>query len=140
MKTSKSSASLSQAIEKNRRRYELAETSRQIKLKFYDYEDAGKSEKAKRIIAKIRIKRKNAGSYRRFKLWESEEIVTVESMIKYCSGDSWDHLRAGDLYRLLEYFEYSEQSMVAQCVAIKRPDLDYEVNEALADMEADLFG
>jgi hypothetical protein len=47
--------SLKQAIKDNRRFHKYEKLLRHIRLRIFDYEDAGKLEKANRIIDKIKI-------------------------------------------------------------------------------------
>ena len=45
--------SLKQAIKDNRRFFKYEKTLRRIRLRFFEYQDSGKSEKAQRVIEKI---------------------------------------------------------------------------------------
>jgi hypothetical protein len=47
--------SLKEAIRNNRRFCKCERTLRQIRLRIFEYEDAGKLEKAQRVIARIKV-------------------------------------------------------------------------------------
>ena len=69
---------LDQAIAKNRRdqaRYRKAERLlREIRLRTYDYEDAGKLDKAHRIIEKLKV--------RLAPLWDAREHASQERRLR----------------------------------------------------------
>lgn len=55
-------------------------------------------------------------------------------------ADSWGTLRGSDVYRLLDAIAYDNESSLAKAGKIitrKRPDLRHDVQEALADLEAE---